>query len=118
MATEPDDDDFNTAASTENNQLPGHLVFYRYRQNYDESQGRFLSPWRARHVTWAYFEPVSTSTDTASSDNLEDDATFSVQWSRCPTLPQKQWIDDATYLGTEVIGEITAFFPSIFFFGP
>ncbi len=101
--------------------LPENVVFFRYRQHYDESQGRFLSPWRARIVHWPDFARNPSSSlenQSASVSQQEPDATFSVQWSRCASLPHSQWTEDATYMGSEVMGEITAFFPSIIFFGP
>ncbi len=115
-----------TAQRTTMHGLSDQVVFYRYRENYDPAQGRYISPWRSRSVIWEYFKTsdnstqprTSTSLSGPGSANADSESTFSVEWSRCSSLPNSVWTEDATFMGVEVLGEITAFFPSVTFFGP
>lgn len=99
------------------------VVLYRYRENYDGSQGRYISPWRARRVTWSSFHSgselgQSTSSYYNSTSTIDADSTFSVEWSRRSSLPSSQWTEDATFFGAHVMGQITTFLPVITFYGP
>lgn len=111
--------------------LNSNVVLFRYRENYDEAQGRFVSPWRAQTITWSSFTntspstssyntvpSVSTTTSSSSITSTTDcDSTFSVEWSRSAALSSKNWTDDATFFGRKVMGSITVFFPIVTFFG-
>lgn len=105
-------------------ELQTKVVFYRHRENYDACQGRYLSPWRARHVTWSFYESnpdratASQNKITSSTTTNEFDASFTIQWSRSTSLPCSTWTEDATFMGSFVMGQITVFFPSVVFFGP
>lgn len=110
-----------------NHDLRTSVVFFRHRENYDPCQGRFLSPWRARRITWSGFgtpsavqspPAVSSSNNSASSlTSAESDTSFTVQWSRCAVLPSATWTEDATFMGSLLMGNISVFFPSVVFFG-
>lgn len=127
LSSNPDGDITVPPASTYTG-LQTDVVFYRYRENYDPSQGRYISPWRARRITWSYFTRSNSPSDMKSStvatlgvssqDTSDTDGTFSVQWSRCAPLSRSQWTDDATFMGSLVLGSMTLFFPSVIFFGP
>lgn len=55
-----------------------HAILYRVRENYDDAQGRYLSPWKVLHTTLPFF----TSASTVGSEKYRDeDATFSIHWS-------------------------------------
>ena len=127
LQSDLDNDSFPTPEPSNTRRLHDDIVLYRYRQNFDESQGRFVSPWRVRRVTWGELDWKNTSQSIhgsstpvlASNENPSDsDQTFSVQWCRSTPLPSSQWTEDATYMGSQVIGDITAFFPTVLFFGP
>lgn len=94
-------------------------IFYRIRRNYDQSQGRYLSPWRRKTVRLRPFRPSSTSgsTDSDCSIGVDGDNTFSVQWTQLTPLSAAAWTSDARYFGEHVLGELSIFFPSITFFG-
>ncbi len=107
--------------------LPDNLVLYRHRKNYDASQGRFISPWLARRVSWTHFSPESdtekpastpSSSTTTSNSTGDSDATFCAEWTRFTQFPKSAWTSDATYTGYYVMGQLTAFFPAVTFFGP
>ena len=90
------------------------IVYCRVRENYDEAQGRYLSPWRKHVIPLPCFSAPTKHINTVSSFS---DSTFSVQWNPCKQLSAKQWTSDATFFGLDVMGEVTLFFPSVTFFG-
>ena len=59
-------------------------------------------------------ETMSSGIESAQSFN---DSTFSVQWTPLSPLSTKTWTADATFLGSNVHGKVTIFFPSMTFFG-
>lgn len=89
------------------------VVYYRKRENYDETQGRYLSPWRTSIIRSPFFSEFNECID----DTRFTDSTFTVQWTSAPPLSNKLWTSDATFFGTSVMGEVTIFFPSVTFFG-
>lgn len=113
--------------------LKNNVVLYRFRQNFNEAQGRYISPWRSRQIPWnSLLETISNSADAQSSSNLTSsteptthtststsgcDSTFSVEWSKCAPLPGSIWTEDACFMGLKVMGQITVFFPVVTFYG-
>lgn len=103
-------------------------VLFRYRENYDDAQGRFLSPWRSKTIIWNVF-PHSTSTVSSKKSDPalqyvkqgsfkeEGDSCFSIEWRIIKSLPSSMWTSDAKFSGLYVLGEIYSFFPTVTFFG-
>ena len=122
-STTPDNEETDSIGHA----LQTNVVFFRHRENYDACQGRYLSPWRARRVTWNFFnsQPHSQQGVTASSSDdavahsisSDCDSLFTVQWSRSPSLSSSNWTEDATFMGKYIMGTINIFFPSVLFFG-
>ena len=90
-------------------------ILYRVRQNYDEAQGRYLSPWKLLHLHLPVF---STSSTVGKDKYREEDCTFSLQWTAAAPLSSSMWTTDATFMGLQVLGDVTSFLPCITFFGP
>lgn len=110
----------NMTGFTDANDSQNCYIFYRIRRNYDQSQGRYLSPWRISTVNFRTF--VSSSTSGSSENNNsnsgpDSDTTFSVQWTQSAPLSATAWTSDARYFGEHVLGELSIFFPSVTFFG-
>lgn len=113
--------------------LKNSVVLYRFRQNFNAAQGRYISPWRSRQIPWnSLLDTNSKSADAQSSSNLTSsteptthnststsacDSTFSVEWSKCAPLPGSIWTEDACFMGLKVMGQITVFFPVVTFYG-
>ena len=102
------------------NQAKGdNLVFFRRRQNFDDAQGRYLSPWKSLYFNLD--DPVTNPTKSTATEskslNTSLDSLFSIQWSQCKPLPSTMWTSDATFLGLNILGDLTVFFPAITFFG-
>ena len=91
------------------------VVFYRCRLNYDESQGKYLSPWKALNLDISSVMPMNQ--DEHRGHETDTESFFSVQWSQCRPISSTLWTTDATFLGVQVLGDITSFFPSVTFFG-
>lgn len=89
-------------------------LFYRFRENYDDAQGRFLSHWKAALIDNTCFQSSSTI---GTEGITSDDSTFSVEWCQNPLARHSTWTSDASYFGHQVLGQLTSFFPSITFFG-
>lgn len=89
-------------------------LFYRFRENYDDAQGRFLSPWKAAIIDNSCFQSSSTI---GTEELNSDDSTFSVEWCQNTLTRHNTWTSDASYFGQQVLGHLTAFFPCITFFG-
>ncbi|MEM8863859.1 MAG: hypothetical protein AAGD96_36585, partial [Chloroflexota bacterium] len=85
-------------------------------------------PWRAKNITWSTFDsliekepaagPSSQKYSSTSTSPPDTESTFSIEWSPCKAIPSTLWTEDASFTGVHVLGQITAFFPSITFFGP
>lgn len=91
-----------------------NVIFYRTRVNYDESQGRYLSPWKATYLSLPFFKLSST---TEYEGYHKEDSTFSFVWTRSIPISPFQWSVDATFMGLQVVGELSIFLPSLTFFG-
>lgn len=89
-------------------------LFYRFRENYDDAQGRFLSPWKAVLFDNTCFR---SSSAISTEGSTTDDSTFSIEWCQNPEVRHSTWTSDASYFGQQVLGQLTSFFPSITFFG-
>ncbi len=98
----------------DHNHSGSDIMFYRFRENYDEGQGRYLSPWKAVLVPNNCFKASST---TGLEQSSTDDSTFSIEWSRSSQITSSTWTSDALFTGQYVLGEIMAFFPTVTFFG-
>ena len=110
--------DTSSPKFTENgsdNQCRKTTVYYRSRENYNEVQGRYLSQWNKMIIKSSFLSPSDTSTNSTISTFTE--SMFSIQWSPLPPLPPKIWTSDATFVGPDVMGEVSIFFPSVTFFG-
>ena len=100
--------------SHSNKRMGSDVLFFRFRENYDEAQGRFLSPWKATTLQNSCFSADSTI---GAEQSCPDDSTFSLEWSSVAPVPKSVWTSDAVYFGEQVLGTVTAFFPSVTFFG-
>lgn len=89
-------------------------LFYRFRENYDHAQGRFLSPWKAVMMDNTCYNSSST---VGTERSTTDDSTFSIEWYQNPLPRHCTWTSDASYFGQQVLGQVTSFFPCITFFG-
>lgn len=99
-------------------------LLYRCRKDFDEVEGRFMSPWRAKKLQWGVFSPSMASSSPTSNVDLfyshtDDtlDNCFTLQWTPCQPLPKSLWSADATFTGMQVVGDITIFFSTFTFVG-
>lgn len=93
---------------------------YRRRQDFDDDQGRFLSPWRMKYSQSNPFckETSGETADTSKIDTSESfDCCFTLQWTSSKPLSKTVWTTDATFTGSHVLGDVTLFFPCTTFIG-
>lgn len=108
---------YNTRESgTCHNGKPGgsDTVFYRFRENFDEAQGRYLSSWKAVSMVNNCFHSASTM---VIEETASDDYAFSLEWSQIPPPASSTWTSDARYFGQFIMGQVECFFPTVTFFG-
>lgn len=92
------------------------LVFYRCRENYDDSQGKYLSPWKSIEILGSN-NLFGVKAEQSAVVASHDDSSISVQWSQSRQISRAMWTDDARFTGMQVLGEINTFFPTVTFFG-
>lgn len=92
-------------------------VLYRCRVNYDESQGRYLSPWKVLQISIPLIFGVDVKPEDSSATTTQQESSFTIQWSQCRTIPTSMWTTDARFTGLHVLGDISTFSPTLTFFG-
>ena len=110
--------DHRQMQNIEQRQQPAFL--YRKRQDFDDDQGRFLSPWRINQSNSTAFCKTAGETKAGNSTihiSESFDCCFTLQWSSSKPLSNALWTTDATFTGSHVLGDVTLFFPCTTFIG-
>ena len=115
----------NNGANMEDNvqqiELQRHSkILCRNRKDFDDDQGRFLSPWRINQSSSDTFcaDEGRTNASTSASNSSESfDCCFTLQWTTSKPFSNGVWTSDATFTGMHVPGEVTLFFPCTTFIG-